>query len=127
MFLLIGSLTVVIDFLAYKGLLAVSMVPVGVAKTTGFIAGTIFSYCANKVWTFGHANHVRGSVWRFAVLYIVTLLVNVNVNSFFLEEFAGMRLTIVAAFLVATGVTAVLNFLGMKFFVFSSFYNKGPQ
>jgi putative flippase GtrA len=91
---------------------------VEMAKATGFLIGTLFAYFANRFWTFGHKPHVPGSVWRFAVLYASTLGANVLINSLALKLFTDEIAAIPLAFLVATGVSASLNFLGMKFFVF---------
>ncbi|WP_367575912.1 GtrA family protein [Pseudomonas oryzihabitans] len=112
-FLFVGMLTVFVDFLTYQGLMKAEFMPIYFAKTAGFLAGTLFSYFANKFWTFGQKTYVSGSVWRFSLLYIATLLVNVFINS------TALRFTsTLMSFLVATGVSAMLNFLGMKFFVF---------
>jgi len=112
-FLFVGTATVFVDFLTYQGLMKAGFIPIYVAKTAGFLAGTLFSYFANKFWTFGQKTYVAGSVWRFSLLYIATLFVNVFINSTSLK-FTSMSVS----FLAATGISAVLNFLGMKLFVF---------
>lgn len=116
-FLVVGVTTVLIDYSTYRGL-AFSGVAVDVAKATGFLTGTVFAYVANKVWTFGQARHAPGSLWRFALLYALTLGANVLINATALRALADIRFTVPAAFLLATGTSATLNFLGMKFFVF---------
>lgn len=118
-FLIVGSLTVGVDFLSYHLLLWLG-VAYAFAKACGFIAGTIFAYFANKHWTFGHVEHAPNSVPRFVALYVTTLGANVLVNQAVLGMAGHAALGVNLAFLVATGVSAVLNFLGMKFFVFSA-------
>lgn len=118
-FLVVGTLTVGVDFSSYR-LLLWACVEHSLAKTCGFIAGTLFAYFANRHWTFGHVKQAPNSVPRFAVLYAVTLGANVLVNQAVLS-LAGLEVSSVnLAFLVATGVSAALNFLGMKFFVFQA-------
>jgi len=117
-FLVVGALTVLVDFVSYRGLIEFEVMAVDMAKATGFLIGTLFAYFANRFWTFGHKPHVPGSAWRFAVLYASTLGANVLINSLALKLFADAVAAISLAFLVATGVSASLNFLGMKFFVF---------
>ena len=122
-FLVAGTLTVLLDFAVYRGLLAWGAADVEVAKGMGFLAGTMFAYFANRHWTFGHTADQRGSAWRFAGLYATTLAVNVVVNAGFLAALAPSSLNEVAvsvAFVLATGVSAALNFLGLKFFVFAA-------
>lgn len=117
-FLLVGSLTVLIDFLTYRSLVWTGWMNIALAKAIGFLTGTLFAYFANKVWTFDRQEHAPGSVWRFVLLYAITLSANVQVNSGSLALLSPISIAVQVAFLIATGVSAVLNFLGMKLFVF---------
>ncbi|MES2356517.1 MAG: GtrA family protein [Pseudomonadota bacterium] len=117
-FLVVGLLTVLIDFVFYRGFIWLGVTSVDVAKAIGFLVGTLFAYFANRIWTFGHKSHAAGSAWRFAVLYATTLGANVLVNAMALKLLADAIIAVPLAFLLATGVSASLNFLGMKFFVF---------
>lgn len=116
-FLVVGLLTVVIDFCTYRLLLWSGTLDVAIAKTIGFLTGTVFAYIANRLWTFRHTQS-GGSVPRFVLLYACTLGINVCINSGILLLAGTTHVGIGAAFVVATGCSAVLNFLGMKFFVF---------
>lgn len=117
-FLIVGLSTVLIDFISYRGLIGFQVMEIDLAKATGFLVGTLFAYFANRFWTFGHKPHVSGSVWRFSALYASTLGANVLINALALRLLADAAAAIQLAFLFATGVSACLNFLGMKFFVF---------
>jgi len=119
-FLIVGSLTVLVDFSVYRGLVWTSVIGVDLAKGIGFLTGTLFAYFANRFWTFGHKSHEAGSGWRFVLLYLSTLMANIVVNALALKVMAASMAAIQFAFLFATGVSAALNFLGMKFFVFKS-------
>lgn len=117
-FLVVGTLTVLVDFLTYRGLFSMQC-PVDVAKGISFVCGTVFAYFANRFWTFGHKQPGPGSVQRFALLYALTLAANVSVNAamlMLLSKQAAWALQI--AFLSATAVSASMNFVGMKLFVF---------
>lgn len=120
MFLIVGASTVLVDFLTYRGLIELQLMQVDMAKVTGFLVGTLFAYFANRFWTFGHKSSLSGSAWRFSALYAITLGANVLINSLSLKLLADMANAFQFAFLLATGVSACLNFLGMKFFVFKS-------
>jgi putative flippase GtrA len=116
-FLIVGGTTVAIDLASYRLLLWIGLA-VALAKGLGFIAGTIFAYHANRLWTFA----AEGGRWRFAgflALYAITLGVNVGVNSGALLLLGVGELALAIAFLAATGASATLNFLGMKFLVFN--------
>lgn len=119
-FLLVGTLTVLIDYLTYRGLVLMGLMGIDLAKAISFLTGTLFAYFANRFWTFGHQTHASGSSWRFVVLYSTTLGTNVLVNALALTLLGDATMAVQGAFLLATGVSASLNFLGMKFFVFKA-------
>lgn len=117
-FLVVGGVTVVVDFASYTLLQAWIGLPVAASKGLGFLIGTAFAYFANRHWTFGHKDPAGGSAWRFALLYGITMAFNVLVNAVGLHALHEMAWGKQGAFLLATGVSAFLNFLGMKYLVF---------
>lgn len=117
-FLIVGASTVLVDFMTYRGLIEFQVMEVEMAKATGFLVGTLFAYFANRFWTFGHKSHAPGNAWRFLAWYASTLGANVLINALALRLLTEMPTAIQLAFLLATGVSACLNFLGMKLFVF---------
>ena len=119
-FLMVGSLTVLVDFAVYRTFLWLWALGIEFAKGIGFIAGTLFAYFANRFCTFGGKQHASGSAWRFALLYMSTLGANVTVNAITLKLLMDFMAALQLSFLTATGVSATLNFIGMKFFVFKS-------
>jgi len=118
-FLIVGALTVGVDFLTYHLLLSLTGGDTSIAKAVGFLTGTAFAYVVNRAWTFNQHVHASGSLWRFGLLYGTTLMANVAVNALVLRTGEGLPQITLAAFLLATATSAVLNFLGMKHFVFS--------
>ncbi len=123
-FLIVGVLTVIVDFLTYKTLLWLNIFSIDASKATGFITGTVFAYFANKIWTFGHKEHAPGSLFRFIILYASTLGANVAINSFILHILNTFPEAMQIAFLFATGTSATLNFIGMKLFAFKENLSK---
>lgn len=117
-FLLVGCLAVLVDFCAYHACLAFAPQHAVFAKAFGFISGAMFSYVANKAWTFARPQSVPGCAERFVVLYGVTLAANVSVNSVALDYFAALPWASHIAFVLATGTSTVLNFFGLKLLVF---------
>ncbi len=118
-FLIVGVLAVLTDFTVYRAV-AWAGLDIHAAKAIGFISGTVFAYFANRLWTFSDTRPVRNSALRFLLLYTLTLLANVQVNALVLALLSGWSGVMQIAFLAATGTSATLNFLGMKFFVFKS-------
>ena len=93
------------------------------AKGLGFIGGTIFAYFANRFWTFNQPSIRAGSAIRFIMVYLLGLGINIAANQIVLDlseqRLAANELILVIAFILATGISATLNFIGMKFFVFT--------
>ena len=115
-FLVVGTTTVLVDLASYSFCLWLT-VGIDPAKGIGFVVGTIFAYVANRLWTFS-ARGGADRVFRFAALYLSTLVVNVAVNAGMVWLGGTAKPALAAAFVVATGLSACLNFLGMKFLVF---------
>lgn len=125
-FLIVGLLTVGIDFLIYRSFIHLQpfgLYSINISKGFGFIGGTIFAYFANRFWTFNQQTTGAGSVFRFVMVYILGLIANIAINYLCIEWFSipalAMEYTLLIAFILATGVSASFNFIGMKFFVFA--------
>jgi putative flippase GtrA len=119
-FLVVGGLTVVVDYLSYRSIVWAGLLETDPAKGAGFLTGTVFAYFANRHWTFGTRAHAAGSAWRFVALYALTLVINIYANALILSALSGLPYPVQAAFVIATGLSATLNFLGMKLFVFQN-------
>ncbi len=121
------------------------------AKAISFVLGSVVAYVINKFWTFSQQQKSGAEVLRFVALYLSTLGANVSVNALVLwlaslalpalglsswglsswglnswdYELGSntLQLDKIAAFLAATGTSTVLNFIGMKFWVFKHHEN----
>lgn len=111
-FIIAGCLAVTTDLLSYYILL--NFLSHNISKTVSFILGTIVAYIINKFWTFEKNKKSYREIYRFALLYTITLFANVFTNKITLELTKNTFLS----FIVATGVSTVFNFLGQKFWVF---------
>jgi len=108
---------VAIDMAAYSLLLwlGTAVMP---AKAIGFVAGTVFAYFANRMWTFGAEGGIQ-TVVRFLGVYLLALVINVTINDGMLLLTGPHAWALTAAFLIATGASAIFNFVGMRHFAFS--------
>ena len=116
LFLIIGTLTVLIDYILYQYLLFIKF-DINLAKGLSFISGTAFAYTSNRLFTFGYKDHAKGTLYRFIPLYTLTLFANVLINNEFLKRMS-LEHSDVIAFIIATSFSAFINFIGMKFYVF---------
>ena len=109
----IGVTSVLIDLAVYAPLTD-SGVLTHPAKAISYLAGMAFGFVGNKFWTFGSRRKSASEPLTYVLIYAVTLAVNVGVNAAVLW-LTGEKL---AAFFVATGLTTVLNFLGLRWVTF---------
>ena len=111
-FLIAGISAVATDFGTYYMLL--EYVEPAIAKILSFLLGTVVAFVINKYWTFEKHVHSNIEIIKFTVWYTLTLFVNVTTNEIVLDLFSMVLL----AFLIATGVSTILNFIGQKWWVF---------
>lgn len=111
-FLVAGFSAVGTDLATYYILL--NFFNTDIAKAVSFFLGTIVAFIINKYWTFEKHEKSYTEIVKFGLLYSLTLGVNVMTNKIVLDMFS---ITILA-FLIATGVSTVLNFIGQKWWVF---------
>jgi putative flippase GtrA len=124
-FFAVGLTTIGVDFSLYQAILYFS--PLGLdnvelAKGLSFISGTIFAYFSNRFWTFSHKQNRSGSIGRFILIYIFGLGSNILINYLSILLLGGLfynslHLTSLS-FTLATIFSALINFIGMKFYVF---------
>lgn len=126
-FLIVGFITVGIDFLLYRWFIyfqPFGLSDINTAKGFGFGGGALFAYFANRFWTFNQQKTISGCVFRFIVVYIFNLVANITFNFLGVKWFSNyglpMEYTLLFAFILATGISATMNFIGMKFFVFTN-------
>lgn len=103
------------DLVGYVALSTAGL-PTMAAKAASYLAGVAVGFVLNKRWTFESARRSGPEAAAYLALYGVTLAINVVTNGAVLSYLgAGARLI---AFLVATGLTTVLNYLGMRLVAF---------
>lgn len=135
-FTLIGIFAVMIDLNFYYTFLNVLpetsfffITKEEISKAMSFLCGMTFSYFLNKFWTWKKKDRSKRRVAKFTLIYGISLLLNVTVNAvliFLLHNFKNLidlPNKYFIAFIGATGVSAILNFAGQKFWVFKTAKN----
>ncbi len=112
-FLIVGIAVVAADAIIYSSLLF--FLRPWLSKAIAFICGTTVAYLANKFWTFRKPEHSHQELMKFVFLYLITIIVNVGANTLVLS----FNNSFFVAYIMATGVSASLNFIGQKFFIFN--------
>ena len=113
-FIFIGLSTVFIDFFFYNFFISATILSINFAKSISFLMGTIFSYFMNRSFTFSENIYKQGSAYRFVAIYSFSFVLNVFSNALLYEVFSSIYF----AYIIATGLSAASNFIGMKFYVF---------
>ncbi len=121
-FLVTGILAVFTDYCSY--LLLSHFITIDIAKGISFTLGASVAFILNKFWTFEYEKKAISAILPFISLYASTLIVNVTLNHFSLIYISELK---TVAFLIATSASTVLNFIGMKFWVFNPTTARGGK
>ncbi|ANE05219.1 GtrA family protein [Corynebacterium crudilactis] len=120
-FILTGGLSAVVDLGLLSLLQLVFGLPVPVARTISFIAGTTTAYMINRRWTF----QAESSTSRFlsvVALYAVTFLINIGLQTLCSSLFENWgwneAIAMVCAFVIAQGTGTTINFIVQRTIIF---------
>lgn len=115
-FVSVGLIVVLFDLTVYSVVLAAGGA-ISTSKAIGFACGVILSFGLNSSWTFGTNPTLRIFI-EFIFLYSCSMLMNIGVNAIIISNFGMSYLVIGTAFFLSTGTSTIINFIGMKFYVF---------
>ena len=122
LFVIIGIMAVLIDTCSYLVLFFL-IGSINLSKFVSFIMGAVFSYFGNKNITFNVKAKKLTPVY-FSLVYSISLGLNIFANSFSLYLFQNKEtISILISFFIATIISALFNFIMMKFFVFKKRIN----
>lgn len=113
-FLLVGGFSVLIDAAVYYALVHFKLTDAVMAKRISFAAGALWAFFANKFFTFNKVAFSKREPVFFIMVYLIGWLLNSLVHDFILHA-SNLRWL---AFLAATGISTVTNFIGQKWLVF---------
>ncbi|MBJ8339955.1 GtrA family protein [Antrihabitans sp. YC3-6] len=113
---LTGGLSAIVDFGLYVLGLAIGL-PVNVAKSISFIAGTTTAYLINRRWTF-KAPPSRARFVAVVALYAVTFAVQVGINWAIYHALDDEWWRVPVAFVIAQGTATVINFIVQRVVIF---------
>ena len=120
-FIVIGSLSAATDLGSYYLFTALGM-HVGVAKGISFLLGMALGWVGNKFWTFASHKRDLAEPLTYLFWYAATLGLNVLVNAvsyWALSTFLTDDWAKASAAILATGTSAIANFIGLRWIVFA--------
>lgn len=115
-FAVTGGLSAIVDFGLYVLGLLIGM-PVAVAKSISFVAGTTTAYLINRRWTF-QAEPSRARFVAVVILYGITFAVQVGLNQIMFHAFPDYWWKVPLAFCIAQGTATVINFIVQRMVIF---------
>lgn len=127
-FAIVGALGLAVDFFAFTTLLAAGT-DLAAAHITSFVLATVFNYVLNSRWSFVEAQSTSSEAdWRRYLRFFTVCLM-----ALFLR--GGILATAIdilhwrpeAAILLAIFASAIVNYLGSAFFVFSPAGSRVPR
>ena len=117
-FIIVGGSAVLLVNGVYLFLVQ-SNIPIYISSSVAYLAGSAFAFFANRTFTFKSTSPInRSQITRYGLVYMTTLLVNTVTNMFALFLIKGIPGDLLIAYTFATGVSCILNFLGLKLLVF---------
>jgi putative flippase GtrA len=111
LFLIVGAIATSVDFIVYFVLVDFDVTN-ELAKSISFLSGVLVGYLGNVNITFHHAVP-RPS--RYLLVYALSLLINVSINSITYSVSGNGLLS----WILATTSSTTLNYLGLRHFAFT--------
>ena len=111
----IGFISLAIDAMVYIVLSEIFLVSKSLSKIISFIIGSINSFLGNKMLTFRIKSFNYKEPIKFILLYSFSLIANSLSHDYFLKIFDGFL-----PFVISTIVAVIINFTGLKLWVFKN-------
>jgi putative flippase GtrA len=116
-FALVGVATVTIAYIIYRTLVFFGL-DRDISNGIAYAVGVCISFFLNKSWTFSNKKRSHQVIIQFLVLHIFSLFACVFVNSIAFTELTNEPFRVEIAFIFGIATSTLLNFIGMKYFVF---------
>jgi len=113
-YILVGGGAVCIDFMIYFLLSEFTHIDISLSKRISYVCGGIWSFFANKFFTFKKYDLNTIEPILFVLVYAIGFFLNSILHDFILK-FWGVKLL---AFGIATFISIVWNYIGQKWLVF---------
>ena len=113
-FIIIGIIAVSIDAFVYYLLGNFEFFSYEISKRISFICGAAFAFYFNRSYVFQSKHKNISQILGFSILYFTSFLCNAFSHDFVLNKLGIPTV----AFIFATAVSTIINYLGQKFIIF---------
>ncbi|MDC0485130.1 GtrA family protein [Gammaproteobacteria bacterium] len=121
-FFAVGCIAFATDISLYFFFLSLGFVSL-VSKAVSFICGLVVGYFLNSFFTFNRAKITKNKFSKYILVYFVSLVANMSVNEsivIYLQDTVWQEVAILGAVICATIVSLLMNFFGLRYYVFKS-------
>ena len=117
-FLINGIIAVLIAYLVYRALILIGL-DINFSSMSSYFAGMFYGYFSNKQLTFKNFDNISiANITKYLALHFCTLVIYVYLNSYLVLLLKEYSFNLLIAFSLTIGLTTILNFLGLRFWVF---------
>ena len=116
-FIVVGVSSVAIDFTLYMWLVSID-VPTYLSRGASYFITLLYAYFLNTYYAFKIGEITWRLFLRYWSLYGLVLTFNILLNEALLLLFNKGQSAIIVIYLFVTGVSAIMNFFGLKYYVF---------
>ena len=116
-FSIVGVSTVTVAYIIYRTLVFYG-INRDISNGLAYCFGVCLSFFANKSWTFNSKKKSHQVLVQFLILHVFSLFACVFINSIAFINLANNIFRVEIAFLLGIATSTLLNFIGMKYFVF---------
>ena len=118
LFLINGLIGVIIAYIIYM-ILMISSLNINFSSSISYFAAILYGYFANKKLTFKNLDNISlTNISKYIVLHLCTLVIFVYLNSYLVIFLEDYTYNLLIAFILPVNLTMILNFLGLRFWVF---------
>jgi putative flippase GtrA len=113
-FLIVGGLSTILNYLCFYALINL-YVDYRISSALGYISGLIFGMYLNKNWSFESQQSLLKITPSYLTVYFVSLGTSLLFLNFLVES---LNIPESISNIGAIGLSTVMNFIGLKLFVF---------
>ena len=118
-FLIVGSTSVLIDLIFYSTFIYLGFDTL-ISKGSSFFIGAVFAYFSSEKFAFRlNLDTAKKRYVLFVLLYMSILVINVLTNENLLDMTGRTQLSFLFAFICATSISVLINFIGMNYLFFN--------
>lgn len=114
-FSVVGLLSTVVNYSLFYLLFKIMGIYYIIASAVGFFLGVLVGYTLNKNWTFGGAVSTANDVYKYYMVYLLSLLISLAFLKF-LVVVLGLEPAIANCLMIC--LSTCINFVGIKCWVF---------